>query len=144
MRSVLAICAFPLCVLSACSGDKDTGDAPAPTLSFLAPAEGATVAQGTVDVTIVVENFVLETPLTATNRLVDLLPGGVAYAHNDGEAEGYAALTLDGADAGLLTGSQGTLEGVAAGSHTLTAELYYSDGDKVEPPVAASVTFTAE
>ena len=131
--------------------DKSADDsaAPAPTLSFLAPADGATVAAGTVDVTIIVENMTLEEPGADEARatggpLLWLLPGGEARAHNEGTTEGYAELSLDGSVVEDMYSTQTQLADVAAGAHTLGCELYYADGDALEPPVTAEISFTAE
>lgn len=137
-----------LALLCACS-DKAEEEA-APTLSFLTPEDGGTVAAGDVTVTLIVENFTLEEPASAMFRAPGaafapwLLPGSDAAAHNEGVAEGYCALSLDGTPVATLYTTQHELAAVGAGEHTLSAELFYSDGDAVEPPVSATITFTAE
>jgi hypothetical protein len=119
-----------------------------PTVSFLAPDDGATVPAGDVAVTIVVDDFELSAP-TATARWRPVSPlwlfVPVAEAHpEEGIPTGYCELSLDGVKQADLIETQYTLTGVAAGSHTLTCELYYVDGDEVEPPVSATISFTAE
>lgn len=132
-------------LMAACAGKEE--EAPTPTVSFLSPEDGATVAAGAVDVTLIVENMTLEEPVEtarAGDALLWLIPGRPAYAHNEGETEGYAELSLDGVVVAQLGSTQGQLTDVAAGSHTLVAELFYADGDALEPPVTATVGFTAE
>ena len=99
---------------------------------------------GSIDVTLIVEDFVLVEHTTAASSL----PGldwfvASAYAHNEeGTPAGDLSLTLDGAlVVDHLTSTQTTLT-VAAGAHTLQAALFYEDGDEVG--ATASVTFTAE
>ncbi|MDP2314202.1 MAG: hypothetical protein Q8P41_14965 [Pseudomonadota bacterium] len=116
-----------LALLLACSGAKDdTGEA-ASSITFLSPAAGATVPAGDVSVSVVVENFVLVSPAK----------------HNEGEAEGYIAVSVDGAEV-LQTGDTQFTVTLAAGAHTLGAELYYTDGDALDPAVSAEITVTAE
>lgn len=117
-----------LMLLVACTAGKDDSAAPDPaTLTLLTPSEGDVVAAGAVSVAVVVEDFLLVDPAK----------------HNDGSPEGYLQVRLDGADV-LTTGATTfTVEDVAAGAHTLEVELYYADGDALEPPVSASVGFTA-
>lgn len=127
---------LPLLLLGAiaCDGGKGSDTAEAtfdPTVIFLAPTDGATVTAGEVQVSLSFEDFVLTAP---TARV----------AHNEeGEPAGYVELSLDGAVVATdLVDPQYTLSGVAAGEHTLDAELYYEDRDEVG--VSASITFTAE
>jgi hypothetical protein len=68
----------------------------------------------------------------------------VAFAHNEGEAKGFVRFSLDDAALDDVYDTQYTLTAVAAGAHTVEAELYFADGDALEPPVSASVSFTAE
>lgn len=131
-----------------CADKGDDSATPTPTLSFLAPADGATVTAGTVDVTIIVDNMTLEDPSAEEARAVDdallwLIPGRSAWAHNEGAAEGYAEISLDGAVVAEMYTTQAQLTDVAAGEHTLTGALFYTDGDALEPPVTAEITFTA-
>lgn len=132
-----------------CSDKGDDSATPTPTLSILVPADGATVAAGTVDVTIIVDDMTLEEPGADEARatgspLLWLIPGRDALAHNEGTAEGYAELSLDGSVVAEMYTTQTQLSDVAAGAHTLGCELYYSDGDALEPPVTAEISFTAE
>ena len=131
-----------LAVLLAACGAEDTETLPA-TLSFLTPTDGGTVAAGDVEVSLVVENFDLVAATAKKGiRFLGFMP--TAWAHNEGEPEGQIVLTLDGTEVGKLSDTTTTLSAVAAGSHTLDAELVYSDGDALEPAVTASITFTAE
>lgn len=114
-------------ILAACSGTpEDTATEPA-TIDFLSPADGATVAVGDVPVSLVVDGFSL-----------------VAAKHNEGVAEGYIAFSVDGAEVLQSSEAQFTVAIDTAGEHTLRAELFYTDGDALEPAVAAEVTVTAE
>lgn len=137
-------------LLAGCSGGKEE-PAETPELSILEPAEGATVAAGEVAVSLVVEHFSLVEPGVASLSRpagfdwswLSLIPA--AHAHEDEQTpEGWVALTLDGADAGSVGATVYTLTDVAAGSHTLTAQLVHEDGEPLEPPITATVTFTAE
>jgi len=129
-----------LSLLVACSTPEEIEPA---TLSFLTPADGEAVAAGDVDVSLVVENFALVAPTAKRGiRFLGFYP--TAWAHNDDLPQGTISLVLDGGAATSLTATTTTLAGLAAGSHTLSAELLYEDGDSLEPPVTATVTFTAE
>lgn len=132
--------------LSGCSGAKDSGSASeeeAPTVSWLSPADGDTVAAGDVACSVLIEGFTLHDPAK----------------HNDGAPIGYISVSADGAEV-LATGETTFTLPLAAGAHTLTASLFYSDGDEVLAsadhlcgeddadaacvPVAASISVTAE
>lgn len=129
-----------LSLLVACAATEEVEPA---TLSFLTPTEGETVAAGDVDVSLVVENFALINPSAKSGfRFLGFYP--TAWAHNDDLPQGTISLILDGGAATSLTSTTTTLTGLAAGSHTLSAELLYEDGDALEPAVTATVTFTAE
>jgi hypothetical protein len=133
--------AVVLSLLTACAGSEEVVE-PA-TLSFLTPAEGDTVAAGDVDVSLVVENFALVAPVAKSGfRFLGFFP--TAWAHNDEIPQGTISLIVDDGAALSLTSTTTTLTGLAAGSHTLSAELLYEDGDALEPAVTATVTFTAE
>ena len=96
------------------------------TVSFLAPLDDELVVLGDNSASLLVEGF----------TLVDV------ERHNEGTPEGFVRLSLDGvmvAESGLTQLPYTLTE---TGEHTLTAELFYSDGDALEPPVSASVTFT--
>ena len=102
--------------------------AAAPSVAFLAPLEGAVVAADTsVAVSLLVEDFVLASPAK----------------HNEGTPEGYVLLRVDGVDAETLASTQ-TEVLLATGPHTLTAELFYLDGDALEPRATTSVSVVAE
>lgn len=120
-----------------------------PTVSFLSPAEDASVAAGDVSVSIVVDDFVLTGP--ADEARVAYPPSvplwllvNTAEAHNEeGMPAGYAELALDGVVVAQLSETQDTLPAVAAGEHDLTATLFFADGDDIGAEVA-TVHFTAE
>ncbi len=120
-----------------------------PSLSFLSPAEGATVPAGELQVSIVVDDFELvPSTVAAAAPPVGGLPlwllPSVALAHDEeGVPSGVCELRLDGAVVGTMDGTQLAIT-VAAGAHELEGELLYADGDALEEPVVASVSFTAE
>ena len=114
-------------LLAACSGTPDDTATEAATVDFLSPTDGAVVAVGEVPVSLVVDGFTL-----------------VAAKHSEGAPEGYIAFSVDGAE--VLQSAEALFNVAidAAGEHVLRAELRYSDGDALEPAVAAEVTVTAE
>ena len=115
-------------LLSACTGTvDDTADAAAaPTLSILSPADGEVVTAGDVAVSVIVENFALEAPAK----------------HNEGEAEGYIRVTVDGAEALTTAETQFTVTLNPTPEHTIGAELLVADGDALEPAVSAEIAVT--
>jgi hypothetical protein len=129
-----------LVALTACSG----GAAETPAVSFLSPADGATVPAGDVAVSVVVEHFALEQDTARLVPWLSVWTPSVAYAHSEGEAAGFVRFSLDDVAVGDVYDTQYTLTAVEAGAHTATAELVYADGDALEPPVSASVAFSAE
>lgn len=135
-------------LLVACSGDTDTA-VYTPSVSFLAPVADSTVTAGEIAVTLVVDDFELTAPETASRApspvpLPLRLFVASAEAHNEaGMPAGYCALALDDVAVANLSETQGTVT-VAAGAHTLSCELMFADGDALEPAVSASVAFTAE
>ena len=105
---------------------EDSGAEATATVSFLSPVEEELVVLGDNTASLLVEGF----------TLVDV------DRHNEGTPEGFVRLSLDGVtliESGLTQLPYTLTE---AGEHTLTAELLYSDGDALEPPVSASVTIT--
>ncbi len=131
--------------LAACEAVSDTADtdtaevAEAPAVDWLAPAEGADVLPE-VDCSLVVTDF----------TFVDLAK------HGEGEASGFLRVRVDDVDAGDFDSTTFTLSALATGAHTLSAQLYYEDGDAVQvadgllcdedaegcAPVTASVAVT--
>lgn len=135
-------------VLTACAPDE--AEVKPPELTFLAPTEGSTVAAGDVAVSMVVEHFTLVEPETA-RATPSSSPWPLrafiaeARAHNEeGVPAGYVHLVVDDTIEQSLTSTQATVAGVTTGPHTLRAELFYADGDPLEPPVIRTVSFTAE
>ena len=106
----------------ACAGPPDSAgadaDAATPTVSFVSPADGDTVAAGDLALSIAVGHFVLEDPAK----------------HDDGAAEGYLVVTwTDGSNGdSVQTGSTTpTIPIATAGAWTLTADLRFADGDEL-------------
>jgi hypothetical protein len=118
-----------------------------PTIAVLSPSDGAAVAAGDVEVSLLVENFELITPGVALRRPrfdpTAWLPIATAEAHGDEAQRGWIALVLD-EEAPVTSGdTQAMLVGVAAGAHVLTATLIHEDGEPADAS-PASVAFTAE
>ena len=128
---------FILAILAACSGAEkgDSATAATPTVEFVSPADGATVPVGDVALSIAVTNFLLTDPAK----------------HNDGEPEGYLQVDWsDGTtpDSVQTASTTPTIRIATAGSWTLTAGLYFADGDGMDESfddfVPASITITVE
>ena len=134
---------LPLLLL-ACADDKTLDsyeEMAAPAVTWLVPSEGDVVAAGDLSCSLLVENFTLES----------------ATMHTMGAAAGHVTYTVDGGDA-LETNTTTPTLTLTAGTHTLSAQLLYTDGDEVTTldgmlcdeedagcePVVASVTVTAE
>jgi hypothetical protein len=125
-----------LALLVACTSSGDDSVTPeTPTISFLQPTDGATVAVGKLALSIVVEHFALHDP----------------SKHNEGEPEGYVEVAwTDGnaADSMTTASTTPTIELPTAGSWTISAELYFADGDEIsetfEDYVPAAVAVTAQ
>jgi len=133
-----------LTLLVACKGEEPVE---LPTLEILAPADGETVAAGDVAVSLLVEHFTLVEPDAQARRPsagpLWLVPA--AFAHEEeGTQAGWVVLELDGAEVARAGATQVTLSAVAAGGHELRAELWHEDGERLDPPVEAAVTFTAQ
>lgn len=132
MHSMLLVSLVAL--LAGCSGTSEDSAALAqPALSFLAPEDGAVLPPGPVDVSLVVDNFALVEP-TKHSGAGEELSGYILLSYDDGgttlsESTGatQASITLNG-----------------TGTHTISAELLYADGDALEPAVSASVTVDVE
>jgi len=99
----------------------------APTLQLVAPAEGATIDADTVNVSVTTTGHKIVMP---SNTLV---PG-----------EGHVHFTLDDRPFEMSTTPDFAFEDVAAGQHTLVAELVQNDTKPFSPPVKQQVTFTAK
>lgn len=117
-----------LLLLLACTGgtDKDTAVEETSTVTFLDPIDGDTVPAGDIAVSVIVEGFALEAPAK----------------HNEGEPEGYIAVTVDGVEALTTAETQFTVTIAEAGSHTIGAALTYADGDAIG--VSDEITITVE
>lgn len=116
--------------LVACATPDDSAIDADATIVFLSPEEGAAVAIGDVDFSVVVENF----------TLVDLAK------HTEGEsAEGYIGVSVDGVESLQTSATQFALTLDVAGEVKVEAELFYGDdGDPLDEPAVASLTLTVE
>jgi hypothetical protein len=124
-----------LLLLLACDGGDDSVALETPTISFLSPVDGGSVAVGDLQLSIVIEHFALQDPAK----------------HNAGEPEGFVRVAwTDGSvsesrDAGSTTP---TIEIPSSGNWTITAALHYADGDEITDAfpdyTPAEVIVTAE
>ncbi|MEE2750093.1 MAG: hypothetical protein VX519_01580, partial [Myxococcota bacterium] len=117
-----------------------------PTLAILSPVDGATLPEGQVPVTLVVEHLILGESDTATAQYRWRLPSliSTAWAHFDEDTPtGFVALSLDGLKIAELEGTNTTLQEVSPGEHELTVELFLDDGSPFDPPITASASFQA-
>ena len=130
MRRVL-----PVLLLIAC---KHEPEADPPTLTIISPEDGAMLDTSEVQLSIIVENFEL-VPVGGDGDRKQA-PGG--QGNNEGTAEGFAEVTLDGVFAFDMEETQGTLTVTEVGEHTVDVELLYEDGDPLEPAVTVSASFT--
>lgn len=137
----------PLLALLAFGCPQPEQEPPIPTVSFLSPADGATLAAGEVDVSLLVEDFTLVAHTAAVTPRPPPFPLSLvaqARAHEGEETyEGYAVLRLDDADVATLSETVATVT-VEAGAHALEVELFHADGDAFDPPVTAVVGFEAQ
>lgn len=125
------------------SDDTGTETVAPPTVTWLAPDDGATVAAGDVACSTVIDAFTLQDPAK----------------HNEGAPIGYVSVSVDGTEV-LQAGTTTFTLPLTAGAHDLTAALFYEDGDEVSAnadhlcdeedtdttcvPVAATISVTAE
>jgi len=122
--------------LLACTGSSDdSAVTPTPTVAFVSPHDGDTVAAGDVPLSITVTDFLLTDPAK----------------HNEGEPEGYLQVDwTDGTtpDSVQTASTTPTITIATAGSWTLTADLFFEDGDGMDESfddfVPASITITVE
>lgn len=115
-----------------------------PTLAFLAPQEGDVVDAGEVDVSVVVDDFVLVEPTASVGSPFSwLVPTAWAHGDEGGTPAGYVVLFVDEVEVGQLSTTQGRIE-VAPGVHGLRGALRFADGDPLDPPVEAALSFTAQ
>ena len=138
-----------LVVLGCTGGKSDTGVVFHPAVSFLAPTDGSTLPAGTVQVSILLDDFVIGPPESARAEPLPVaawLLEGVASAHNEtGEPTGFCTLLLDGTKVADMDTTQYSLADVPAGAHALEGHLYFADGDDPDPtPVDVTIHFTAE
>lgn len=117
-------------VLGGCAkstAEGTSGTAPTPTLELTTPTSGGTVAAGDVSISVKTTGLKFTMP---SNTVV---PG-----------EGHVHFTLDDEPFKMSTSPDYVYEGVAAGEHTLTAELVQNDTKPLSPPVKQEITFIAE
>lgn len=116
-------------ILACGAHDKAEEDADA-TIAFLSPEDGATVAVGDVDFSVLVENFALVDP---------------AKHGGEEEPEGYIGLSVDGVEVLQSGETQFTLTLEEAGERTIEAELFYAnDGDPLDEPATATLSLLVE
>jgi hypothetical protein len=108
-------------LLLACAAETPTA-----AVRFLAPRDGDVLTAGETRVSLLVEGFSLVTPV-----------------HNAGTPEGYVQLRVDGVDTLQAGGTQVDLA-LEPGERTLEAELFYVDGDPLDPPTTGSVRVTVQ
>lgn len=112
-----------------------------PSVRITAPAEGATVAAGDLQISIVVSNF------EAVNKLGAAKSAGEGHVHFFVDvsaiptAPGKPAVSAEGTYHAVATTSY-TITNVGPGNHTIAAELVNNDHTPLEPPVVAKVSFT--
>lgn len=93
-----------------------------PSLRIVRPDDGSEVRGADVDVVLQVE--------------------GVELVGERSSGGAFVLLQLDGTAPVKCYSDRFTYQGVAAGAHTLRAELRRGDGTAFEPPVRADVRFT--
>jgi hypothetical protein len=87
---------------------------PPPSVAWLSPVDGETVAAGDVACSVLVEGFTLIDPAK----------------HNEGTPEGYLQVSVDASEEMVTASTTFTLP-LEAGAHSLGVGLLYSDGDEV-------------
>lgn len=116
----MSVIASLLLVLG-CGGEEP--EAAAASVTFVDPVDGDSVEVGAQSVSVLVEGFTLEPPAK----------------HNEGEPTGYLAITLDGEEVLQTASTVFDVTFAEPGNVTLGAELFYADGDALEPPVSAEI-----
>lgn len=133
---LVTLAAFPACV-------QEHAHVEPPTVAFLTPTEGESVAQGPVAISLLVEHFVLVEPPAVAAYWSRFLPWSEAHAHEEGTPEGFVRLSVDGVEEARVAVPQATLTLTGAGAHTISAELLDADAVSLDPPVTASITIEA-
>jgi len=105
----------------------DAASANGPSVSILNPVEGQINYRTSLDVTIGIENFILN----ATSMGGPNVPG-----------EGHYHLYINGNMAGMYAAMNVTLPGLPSGDHQLKVELVNNDHSPLDPPVMALRNFT--
>ncbi len=115
----------------ACTPDgadrADTADAQ-PMVTILCPAEEDVVTAGSVAFSAVVDNFNLVDPKHSAEGEV---------------ASGFIRVSVDGAEVDRLALTQFHVE-LEAGARVVQLQLFYDDGDAVEPGAVDSVTLDVQ
>jgi hypothetical protein len=108
-------------LLLACAAPE--GTASAAHLEFLSPRDGDSVPAGVVDVSLLVENFVL-----------------VAPKENMGTPVGFLVVSVDDEAPWVAHDTVFALSLETPGAVTLSAALIYADGAPLDPVAEAQVT----
>lgn len=129
-----------LVLLGACSTDSpaasESSGAPSgssaaprekPTLKLTVPANGATVAPGTVKVAV------------ETTGLEFVMPSGTNV-----DGQGHVHFTLDDRPFVMSVEKTAELKDVEPGKHTLEAELVQNDTEPFDPPITQVIEFVVE
>ena len=114
-------------LMMACNSEPKESVTDPAVVMFLVPGEGESLQVGTQGFAIIVENFELVSPAK----------------HSEGLAAGYVEVTLDDTVVGQFSATNFDVDVAAAGNHTVTATLFYEDGDEVDPPATDTVSFLA-
>lgn len=139
-RAMIVLFAVVLAMgLAGCSAGSGAQDSPAatsggsattaaaPTIKVTSPKNGDSLAPG--DVLVAVE----------TTDLKFVMPGNKNVA-----GEGHVHFSLDGKPEQMSTTPSYTFKDVAAGSHTLRAQLVQNNTEPFDPPIFEEITFEVE
>lgn len=124
IAGLLSACAAPSSETSPAAVSQPVA---APTIKVVTPADGSKVPAGSVSVAV------------ETTGLKFAMPSNTVVS-----GEGHVHFTLDDKPFVMSTDPEYVLKDVAAGAHTLKAELVQNDTSSFDPPVEQIVTFTAE
>jgi len=129
-------------VLQGCPGPENVQ----PTVTIVAPANGAVLPAGNAVMQIDVTDFDLVAPEEGSAALS--LPvwwaPSIARAHEPSdEPEGFVRVSVDGVQKLDTIVLDFTLEDIPSGAHQIEVELFYPDGDPFYPAVTDEITVTA-